>query len=250
MLCKYLSATVEIMVTDYTYSYMCIPKIAWVYLFLLLAAIKFTKVVVHTVSYYLLSPRIPIRSTIKYKSSDVTVIVPTVSDFGAEFQSCIKSIVANKPARIIIAMIGPTKQALDVCNTICPKTIEVVSLEFPDKRRQFLTAAGLVDTKIIAYADDHVFWPETFLQSALISFDDASVGLVGTLKRVIRQRGNSLLESALNYIAVIYLERHNFECTATYNLDGGAFVISGRSALVRSEIVQTKEFNHEFLHGK
>ena len=226
------------------------PKSFWLLLFSLLATVKFVKVLVHTFSYYVLSPRIPLRSSTKYRSSDVTVIVPTVGDFGEEFRNCINSILANKPARIIVAIVGSATKAVNVCRELCPKTIDVVSIDVADKRRQFLTAAGMVDTKIIGYADDHVFWPKTFLQSALMPFDDSKVGIVGTVKRVLRRRGNSILESFLNYIAVIYLERHNFECTATYNIDGGAFVISGRSALLRAVIVKNDEFHYQYLHGK
>lgn len=222
----------------------------WLATFLLLAIVKFGKVIVHTYSYFLLSPRICIQDSTKYKPSDVTVIVPTVSDFEQEFRDCIKSILANRPARIVVAIVGDNTKAVRVCQALCSNTIHVMSIKSADKRRQFLIAAETVTTKIMAYADDHVFWPETFLQSALMPFDDENVGIVGTVKRVIRQRGKTIRESLLNYLAVIYLERHNFECTASYNIDGGVFVISGRSALVQSKIVQTREFQHEYLHGK
>jgi cellulose synthase/poly-beta-1,6-N-acetylglucosamine synthase-like glycosyltransferase len=221
----------------------------WMANFFLLAAVKFIKVIVHTFSYYVLSLRIPLQKDNIYKSSDVTVIVPTVGDYGREFHECIKSILANKPSRIIVAIVGDTMKADQICKTLCSKTIDVVSIESADKRRQFLTAAETVKTDIIVYSDDHVFWPTTFLQSSLTPFNDEKVGLVGTVKRVIRDRGDTLLESMLNYIAVIYLERHNFECTASYNIDGGVFVISGRTAAVRTEIVQTPEFHHDYLHG-
>lgn len=97
------------------------------------------------------------------------------------------------------------------------------------------------------YADDHVFWPATFLMHALAPFEDPLVGLVGTVKRVERLKTGSFKERLLNYIAVIYLERHNFECTASYNLDGGVFVISGRTALTRTEIMHSVEYRRGFL---
>lgn len=49
------------------------------------------------------------------------------------------------------------------------------------------------------------------------------------------------------------MERHNFECTATYNIDGGVFVISGRTALARTSIIQSAEYKHgyqnEYFNG-
>lgn len=40
----------------------------------------------------------------------------------------------------------------------------------------------------------------------------------------------------------MYLERHNFEVTATTRVDGGAFVISGRTSLHKTSIIQDPEF--------
>lgn len=102
-------------------------------------------------------------------------------------------------------------------------------------------------TKIVCWADDNVQWPFTFLKSALAPFEDEKVGLVGTVKRVKRDRSGGLMANILNYIGCIYLERHNFECTATYNVDGGVFVISGRTALARRSTVDSKEFQTAFL---
>lgn len=108
----------------------------------------------------------------------------------------------------------------------------------------------MVETLITCYADDHVFWPVTFLKHALAPFEDPLVGLVGTVKRVERIKKGSFKERLLNYIAVIYLERHNFDCTASYNLDGGVFVISGRTALTRTEIIHGVEYRKGFLDEK
>lgn len=63
-----------------------------------------------------------------------------------------------------------------------------------------------------------------------------------------RGRPLSAEDSRLNLFACIYLERHNYECTATYNLDGGVFVISGRTALIRSSIYKNPEFVAGFLN--
>ena len=129
-------------------------------------------------------------------------------------------------------------------------TIVVTAVNIANKRAQFVHALKKVETQITCYADDHVFWPNTFLKHAIAPFEDALVGLVGTAKRVERVKTGSFKDRFLNYIALIYLERHNFECTASYNLDGGVFVISGRTALTRTEIMQSIEFRQGFLNEK
>lgn len=125
-----------------------------------------------------------------------------------------------------------------------------------NKRIQLSTGFNLVQTRFIAFADDHVFWPSTFLQSALAPFEDPQVGHIGTVKRVNRGPYNprnlpgvaplDWSEDILNFIATIYLERHNYECTASIGADGGMFVVSGRTALVRASIVQDPNFVHAF----
>jgi hypothetical protein len=76
------------------------------------------------------------------------------------------------------------------------------------------------------------------------------VGLVGTSKRVIRDRSYSFVNSFFNYLACIYLERHNFECTASYNIDGGVFVISGRTVLARTSILHSVEYREKFQNER
>lgn len=64
------------------------------------------------------------------------------------------------------------------------------------------------------------------------------MGLVGTNKRVVREENHgSLLHRYLNMIQCLYLERHNFEIRSTNAVDGGVFVISGRTSLVRTQVV-------------
>lgn len=191
-------------------------------------------------------------------SFTVTVIVPTVGNICVEFRKCINTILANSPGQVIVvtAELPKLRKAQTVCAELEEAaglkkgTIIVTAIQHPDKRAQFIHAVKKVETPITCYADDHVFWPVTFLKHALAPFEDPLVGLVGTVKRVERVKTGSFKERLLNYIAVIYLERHNFECTASYNLDGGVFVISGRTALTRTEIVHSVEYCRGFLDEK
>ncbi|KFZ01081.1 hypothetical protein V500_00890 [Pseudogymnoascus sp. VKM F-4518 (FW-2643)] len=104
-------------------------------------------------------------------------------------------------------------------------------------------------TKIIISADDQVYWGRNFLRYALAPFNDAHVGLVGTVNRVDWENFPLFsFRDILNYIAVMYLERSNFELTATSNIDGGVSTISGRTVLMRTDMVKNPNFAHEYLN--
>ncbi|RDW62283.1 hypothetical protein BP6252_11716 [Coleophoma cylindrospora] len=236
----------------------------WSFVFWVLIIFKFSKVVIHLISYITYRP-VPLPAHPTLSRSDVSVIIPTVGDvsetqFHHEFEECLKTILLNRPLEIIISTVGDQKrqQLVAFCQEALQRfraepdfadvntTIRVISIDVPDKRQQLLAGVQLVGTRITAYADDHVYWPRTFLEHTLAAFEDDLVGLVGTVKRVRRERGNTLLDSLMNYLALMYLERHNYECTATNNIDGGVFVISGRTAMTRTRIIQSAAFRNGF----
>jgi cellulose synthase/poly-beta-1,6-N-acetylglucosamine synthase-like glycosyltransferase len=217
--------------------------------FLGLFVFKFLKHIIHTISYLAYKPT-PQSANPRCKSSDCTIVIPTVGDFGHDFLITIKTVLANNPAQIIISTVGNEKleKATRICYGIDP-SIKVIAVSSPNKRKQAVAGWAFAKTSIIVTCDDHIDLPPTFLVSALAPFEDPKVGVVGTVKRVNRER-KALFSSAdiLNYLAVNYLERHNFECTASSNIDGGAFVISGRTALYQAHILQSPEFQKGFLN--
>ncbi|TGO14874.1 hypothetical protein BTUL_0047g00360 [Botrytis tulipae] len=227
----------------------------WSAAFVFLFAFKFVKIVVHLFSYNFLSSYKlpPLHPSVV--PSDVTVIIATVGDFADEFVRTIDLVLENHPAKIIISTVGTEKliQARRVVERIMRekrlpgRKIEVIAVHQPSKRVQCVQASLQVRTGLIAYVDDHVFWPRTFLQSVLAEFEDPAVGIVGTCKRVIREPGDNWSDSLRNFFACIYLERHNYELTSTYNIDGGLWVVSGRTCLLRTEIVQSVDYRSKFL---
>lgn len=216
--------------------------------FLYLFVFKFFKVVVHTISYIMYRPPPPPADP-TLTSLDCTVIIPTVGDMDGEFIETVESILACNPAGLIISTVGAEKLALAtrVCAKIDPDIL-CIAVDRPNKRNQFMAAVRRVNTAITVSADDHVFWPRTFLQSAITSFENPHVGLVGTVKRVRRANLGRTFADFLNFFACIYLERHNFECTASHNIDGGVFVISGRTVLFRTSVIQSPPFQKAFMN--
>lgn len=190
-------------------------------------------------------------------SNQVAVVIPTVAPNTEAFLRCCETILANEPRVLIIATVG-VKLERDVYNIIGSKELEtrfpktkfvVVKTYEANKRRQIVAAADFLDadkTPITIFVDDHVYWGPAFLKSLVPAFDDPEVGLVGTNKKVIRDRSGGIWKSFTNFIACLYLVRHNFQIRSEPYIDGGVFVISGRTSAIRTDILQNENFCRGF----
>lgn len=56
--------------------------------------------------------------------------------------------------------------------------------------------------------------------------------------------------SALNYLECLYYQRLNHESASTNRIDGGIALVSAKSALIRTRIVQSTDFRLHFPHEK
>ncbi|KAI0016989.1 hypothetical protein F4780DRAFT_782718 [Xylariomycetidae sp. FL0641] len=113
----------------------------------------------------------------------------------------------------------------------------------------------------IVMADDHCIWPKTFLVNVLAPFErpDPEVGIVPMSKRVRRYRPSDLFtflspqwisQDFLNYIACVYLERHNYECAAATAWGGSSFVVSGRCIPMRKSLWEHETDRNNYLDEK
>ncbi|KFZ08882.1 hypothetical protein V502_09085 [Pseudogymnoascus sp. VKM F-4520 (FW-2644)] len=221
----------------------------WQMGFAFLFVFKFLKVVVHSISYLTYRPQLPSAKNAAYNTKDVTVIIPSIDNFGAAFARCIQSVIQCKPAHVFVATVESKKDSAERACREVSKDIRVITVKEANKRAQFLEAVSFVTTKIIISADDQVYWGGKFLRYALAPFNDVHVGLVGIVKRVDRENLPLFsFRDILNYIAVMYLERSNFELTATSNIEGGVSTISGRTVLMRTDMVKNPNFAHEYLN--
>ncbi|KAF9872281.1 glycosyltransferase family 2 [Colletotrichum karsti] len=183
-----------------------------------------------------------------------TVILPTIDPDNEKFTECMNSVLANRPAAIMIVTVGAAMR--ERCNIIAaqfraasPGTeIGVSAIPHPSKRRQVAHAVPEVRTEFTILADDHVFWPShNFISSALAPFEDPNIGVVATFKRVRRTTpGKWSVSSVLNLIGCFYLQRHNWELRASNGLDGGVFVVSGRTAVYRSNFLKAPGLMERF----
>jgi len=211
--------------------------------FILLFILRYLRLIVHMISFWLCKPTpVPIDPT--YFPEDCTVIMPTVDPENPDFTECLTSILANKPSGIIIVTVGAEKLRLtrEITAALSP-SIRVTAIEQANKHAQVCHALSRVRTRITVLVDDHVFWPSTnFLRTMLAPFEDASIAAVATHKCVRRDQPGFTFAAFWNVIGALYLERHNFELAATTNIDGGVFVISGRTSAYRTAILHDPEF--------
>lgn len=214
------------------------------------------------------------------RPKDATVIVPTVDPSSDDFGATMASVLKSGVRAVIISVVGP-EQAAAAAEHWVPRgrngggggksTTDVLVVESPrpNKRWQLAAAMQLVETELVILADDHVFWPKDFVEHILAPFEDSRVGGVCSQKRVRRERpGMGFLRAAaattsnwsgvlagmwsalsadlLNFLACLYMERYNFELRASTGTDGSVYVISGRTAVYRTCIVQDPAFLDHF----
>ena len=223
-------------------------------LFLALFAFRYVRLFGNIIGWYVYRPT-PVPRDPTLGRSDATVIIPTVDPEGHNFGECLQSVLANAPGALIISTVGMAKhlaieQKVETLRDAYPSTtISVISGMKANKRGQVGAALPLVKTKIVVLVDDHVFWPSpNFLPTVLAPLEVPGVGVVGTNKRVRRDRTGSIMTSFQNFLGCIYLERHNFEIRSTNAIDGGVFVLSGRTSIWRTTILQDPAFLQKFTN--
>jgi cellulose synthase/poly-beta-1,6-N-acetylglucosamine synthase-like glycosyltransferase len=226
-------------------------------IFIALFTWRYLRLLVHMISFWLYKP-VPVPENPTVTRSDVTVIVPIVDPKldDPQFDDCLLTVLANDPAEVIVSTVG--KKNLAICQTIIDALnatnkdkVHVVQQSQGNKRRQVCHAIPHVKTDIVVTVDATAFWPsDRFLPALLAPFEDPDVGIVGTYKRVVREPTGISFKSFWNFIGCIYLERHNFEVAATSNIDGGMFVISGRTAAYRTEIFKDAQFQQGFQNER
>jgi len=155
----------------------------------------------------------------RYKSSDVTIVIPTI-DNGEEFIEAARQWIKNKPYEIIIVTSNEMKDALtNTCIEIDPemKLFSVLSVPRPNKRIQLMKGIWAVRTPLVALSDDDAIWTDEFLDWSLAPFDDERMGGVGS-KQEMMPVGEKV--SAWEVIADFRLTMRMIEASATTFVDG------------------------------
>ncbi|KAI0017128.1 nucleotide-diphospho-sugar transferase [Xylariomycetidae sp. FL0641] len=225
-------------------------------LFLSLFIFRYLRLVINIVGYFLYRPT-PVSKEPKYSPADCTIVIPTVEPEGPDFTECCHSVLSNRPGALLIVTVTDAKLQIAE-RTVNPMraefpatTISVTQISIANKRHQVAAGMRLVKTAFAVLVDDHVFWPSlNFLPTILAPFENDRVGVVGTNKRVRRQPTGLNIHSFFNFLGCTYLDRHNFEIRATNAIDGGVFVVSGRTSIWRTRILADEKLLAGFLNER
>ncbi|KAG8163397.1 hypothetical protein KVR01_006694 [Diaporthe batatas] len=216
---------------------------------------RYFRLAVNIFSYLILYKPSLIPANPSHTSRDVSVLIPTIENNEA-FINCARSICANDPAYLFIITVGNEMRAsiensMQQLRIAFPTVnIQVHNTDVANKRRQIDTVIPLIQTRLTSMVDANVIWGPRFLRSALAPLEDRNICLVGTNKRVRRVRHAGWFASFWNFIGCLYLERHNFECRAQNAISGEVFVISGRTNVIRTAIIQDPKFRTGYLNER
>ena len=205
---------------------------------------RYLRLVVNCVSHWTFEP-IPLPEEPTLTSKDVTIIIPTIDGEGFDFKQTLRTCLSTDPSEIILVTIDANLERLtSVAASIHSSRIRVISIAHANKRRQMCRALPEVLTKITMFADDDVIWPPKILDWVLAAFEKSDIGGVGTCQRLRRATHPNIW----GFLAALYLERRNFEISATTHLDGGVSCLSGRTVAYRTLILQDPKFTYGFTH--
>jgi len=232
----------------------------YLYWFFVIFTWRYLRLVVNLVGFWRYKPSPKPEKPTYVASKDVTAVIPTIDPERGWFQETLKSCADAGPAKIIVITAGD-----ELYEKTIPYILEaekkypniqfvVDRTQIASKRSQVARAVEHIETAITVLLDDHVFWGSRFLETVLHAFEDPGVGLVGTNKRVRRRDGLGLWARVWNMLGATYLCRHNFDIRGTNAIDGGVFVVSGRTCAIRTEILQNPDFlpgytNERFFFG-
>lgn len=231
--------------------------------FVFFMGIKTIISMLHRIKFNKFNTQLAATATPTHTPADVTVVIPTgagwdISD--AETMKGLSSILAENPAEVILTTNGSLDYHMRlnmICGHFGTHRMRVTSVHEGLLRGQFIKATSQARTKIICYAHTRVAWPEGFLKEALAPFEEETVGLIGVpafwTRSLLNSRalrppaeGRNVTERFLDYLFSVSLFHTNYK-NAT-NLLAGNRTVSARTALIRTEIVQSPEFRFQFVH--
>jgi cellulose synthase/poly-beta-1,6-N-acetylglucosamine synthase-like glycosyltransferase len=203
---------------------------------------RYFGLVVNTIAHWLYKP-IPIPKSPTYSYEDVTIILPTISTNVEELRQTIQNMLACHPSQILLVTTEHQYKTLQkFSESMNARNLKVLKIPVANKRLQVCKAIPFVKTRITVMADDDVTWPSTIFPWLLAPFEDEKMGAVGTSQRVRRLKTGTFIEWCYNWLSAVYIERRNFEISATHYIDGGTSCMSGRTCAFRTEILQDNYF--------
>jgi cellulose synthase/poly-beta-1,6-N-acetylglucosamine synthase-like glycosyltransferase len=186
---------------------------------------------------------IPIPAAPTYSPKDVTIIIAIININREELRQTIQSMLACNPFQILVVTRKSEYQVLQrFAKSMNANNLKTLAVPVANKRHQLCRAIPLVETDIVVFADGDVTWPSTILPWLLAPFEDPKMGGVGTFQRARRLKTGPPIKQCINWLGAAYLERRNFEISATHGIDGGTSCMSGRTHAILTRAVKNRAF--------
>lgn len=209
---------------------------------------RYVRLIVNTYAHWVYKS-IPKPENPTLTSRHVTVIVPTIENNVEELREPIRSLLACDPFELIlVTTVDRYQRLLEFASSLKDSRVKIYQSRIANKRLQLREAIPLVKSPITILADDDVTWPTTILPWLLAALEVPTIGAVGVCQRVKRLTNGSFSARCYNWLGADYLERRNFEISATHHMDGGTSCMSGRTCAFRSKILQDKLFLDGFCN--
>jgi cellulose synthase/poly-beta-1,6-N-acetylglucosamine synthase-like glycosyltransferase len=218
---------------------------------LILRLYRYVRLVVNIASSWTFKS-IPLPNKTTYTSDDVTVVIPTIcrKDQHDDLQLCLQSICKAQHFEVLLITTDDNLLRITKLAHSIDTNIRVTAINVANKRWQIAAGIPSIRTKFALLADDDVVWPPQLLPHMLPPFEDHTIGAVGTCQRIRQRRGLGMMGRIWQYLGACYIERRNFEIAATSHIDGGISCLSGRTAAVRTNILQRNDFVEGYINER
>jgi cellulose synthase/poly-beta-1,6-N-acetylglucosamine synthase-like glycosyltransferase len=188
----------------------------------------------------------------KFKTSDVTLVIPTIDTDEEAMHEAMRSWVLNEPAEIIIVTVGEgTQKELKriAATSIAADITRVLRVEGrANKRIQLVLGIKAARTPLVCFTDDDAIWNANFLRWLLVPFNDPRMGGTGS-NQIMRPNDLTKPPTVFERIADMRLSGRMLEAAASTFYDGSVSCLSGRTALYHKRIL-TDSFAQEFTEEK
>jgi hypothetical protein len=184
----------------------------------------------------------------KFKTSDVTLIIPTIDTDEEAMHEAMRSWVLNEPKEIIIVTVGDhTQKELQriAATSIAADITRVLRVQGKaNKRTQLVLGIKESTSSLVCFTDDDAIWNANFLRWLLVPFNDPRMGGTGS-NQIMRPNDLTRPPTVFERIADMRLSGRMLEAAASTFYDGSVSCLSGRTALYHKRIL-TDSFNQEF----
>ncbi|KAF5021151.1 hypothetical protein F66182_6815 [Fusarium sp. NRRL 66182] len=200
------------------------------------------------------SPAIP-RPESRTTHKDCSVILPIVNPNDSKLEDTVFSILTNLPAHLYIVTVGvesrdQVERRLGYLRPLYDTTqINIGAVNKANKRRQIYHAISTINTSVTIIADQGVYWPKSFLGSALPPFEDSEVAAVTVPQMARKPYPKRLKGSFWACLVSCYHALLADENRAVNALDSSALLRSS-TLLFRTYHCATEAFRTEFESEK